>query len=555
MAGDWDPFADPSEQLAPQERPAPEGHVDERKSAPSESDTDQKHVTVQGNSDEWDPFAFFLDKPSNDSTRSSKETQAERVEDTDPDDGKASVGPKEQQASSYDWDPFRFENSKNENAGYVSGVYKEKVDERAKVPEAFDVDWMGIATEVRAALPSRPDGPGWNAEEFQKQLDSLWQLQSAEQIKSNVAMVCKSILADGDCPGSTCSITSRFRSLVKPYVQLAMDVMPASLWQNPPGHVKRLPKCAELLQILTRGIVAVGGATSSFDDIFISRSVKEISRPKVVILCLGYGGGHLDDIKEFLPMYENLMPHHTAVLAVPYMFDDFGKRHHKLIFTSVTEALAETHALGHKPQLLVHLCSNLGMMGWIGIMHQWSEWHAKLAEQKHPKQLPTLREVVVGVIHDSSPHTTIHRKEGELSGVQSLIATLIRYISPEVVMPSLTAERHVCCLVAPPQSPVRKVFADQSDREVHASSRVDLQEILSLQPNVPLFFVYSKKDRIIVAAGTEEYMDEMEINGFMVRSKKFEGSDHCKHFQMYPSEYETAVKNFLKATCTMRGVV
>ncbi|KAJ3093757.1 hypothetical protein HK100_006424 [Physocladia obscura] len=64
----------------------------------------------------------------------------------------------------------------------------------------------------------------------------------------------------------------------------------------------------------------------------------------------------------------------------------------------------------------------------------------------------------------------------------------------------------------------------------------------------PRLFLYSDTDELVPMAEVESRIKEAEMDGVVVVSKKFSGSEHVKHAVMFPNEYWAAVDTFLSSS-------
>jgi len=211
---------------------------------------------------------------------------------------------------------------------------------------------------------------------------------------------------------------------------------------------------------------------------------------------------------------------------------------------------------GAKPRLLVHLCSNAGFMTWTEMLRLWQAVSSR--EEPHPmlgSALPPMEQVLRGVVLDSAPNAEITIGPCVQSMAQGLAPFLFQVASADHdgsdagrKEAELRARKLVVIIIGH-ESPVKACLLRKPERTITKQSCADAARVHRLEPPVPLQFIYSADDKIILANGVEKYIGEVKSRptrkGFPPpRTLKFDRSPHCLHKMEHAEEYWRCARLF-----------
>ncbi|CAK9051406.1 unnamed protein product [Durusdinium trenchii] len=237
-----------------------------------------------------------------------------------------------------------------------------------------------------------------------------------------------------------------------------------------------------------------------------------------------------------------------------------GERPGAVGIRAATDAWASSSA---KPKLLVHLFSNSGMHTWTELLQAWGSLSssANLEEQgiSLAMPLPPIAEVLRGVILDSAPDGSVPLDACIQSLVQSVAAVVSLAVSSNHdgseearKEAEISSKRAVSAIIAG-SSVVKAHLYRKPAKMLTKKASADTVVVHSLEPPVPMQFIYSKDDNIILAPGVERYLQEVNERPSRQGLAKprvwcIEKSRHCMHKLSRPEEYRKCLTVFAQST-------
>lgn len=402
-------------------------------------------------------------------------------------------------------------------------------------------DWDPFADQLEGLqlssdLPSRPPPPAKSLSlgEFLGCLDEICSDPEARRPAIDQKMQPLSAKAPGpQAPIFSCVLASRF-------VRSLADVRE--------GRVKAF----NLPIVLQEAFAHISASTSGGLDILKPNA--EFSGS--VVLVFGFGGSSLADLADCVPAYRAIDPGCIVVLMVMAGGEHTSYQLAEL-FESTVNAWADAQH-GCKPRLLIHMFSNMGYMTWNALLRLWEQQASAHDEKRLRSAPPPLADVLKGIVLDSCPDSKIARKNGIQSVIQSMAAGLALASAwdadgRQLEGKAMQEASMLCkCEILHEESPWRKHLEGMPEKDMHNMTRANTAEVSQLEPpGVPMQFIYSETDPIILASGVERHIAECEGRAGgapLPRRLKFPSSGHCVHKQVHREAYWAAVGDFWKVT-------
>jgi len=281
-----------------------------------------------------------------------------------------------------------------------------------------------------------------------------------------------------------------------------------------------------------------------------------------VIFLLAWGGGNLSDMQDLLEFYREIFPGSTIFVSTSNQKQSFGLRCQ--CAEGIRAAADAWSKCSGKPKLLVHLISNSGMHAWTELLHSWNALHSCNFEEQEvslPIPLPAMDDVLRGMILDSAPDSAVTTESCIQSLVQSVAAVVSVAVSTrhdgsaEKKKEAEIASKRAVSAIIGANSVVKAYLHNKPERFLTKLASADTVVVHALEPPVPLQFIYSKDDNIIVSQGVERYLQEVNERPSrkgmaLPRVWCLEKSRHCFHKITSQDEYRKRVKLFASSTMT-----
>ena len=144
-----------------------------------------------------------------------------------------------------------------------------------------------------------------------------------------------------------------------------------------------------------------------------------------VVFLLCWGGGSLEDVRDVVALYRELLPGCTMFLSTSNRKQSFGLRCQCAVgIKAAAEAWSRSSS---EPKLLVHLFSNSGMHAWTEILQAWNALRSSDDLEDFGEAfrgLPPMEDVLKGIVLDSACDSSVPLDACIQSFVQSIAATV-----------------------------------------------------------------------------------------------------------------------------------
>ncbi|CAE7238550.1 unnamed protein product, partial [Symbiodinium natans] len=279
-----------------------------------------------------------------------------------------------------------------------------------------------------------------------------------------------------------------------------------------------------------------------------------------VVFLLSWGGGSLQDTEDVVRMYRELLPDCTIFVSTSNRKQSFGLRCQCAFgIKSAAEAWSRSP---DQPKLLVHLFSNSGMHAWTEILQAWNAIRSCDDQEDLGDaldNLPPLEDVLRGIVLDSACDSSVPLDSCIQSFVQSmagtvaLAASLDHDGSDESKRAADVASKRAVASLIGAQSAAKSHLYTKPHKSLTKLADADTAIVHRMEPPVPLQFIYSKDDNIILAQGVERYLQEVKDRPSrkglsQPRVWCIEKSRHCFHKLTHAEEYRTCIELFASST-------
>mmetsp|Transcript_18982 Transcript_18982/g.35602 ORF Transcript_18982/g.35602 Transcript_18982/m.35602 type:complete len:434 (+) Transcript_18982:45-1346(+) len=314
--------------------------------------------------------------------------------------------------------------------------------------------------------------------------------------------------------------------------------------------------CSNLLGLLIDDSIGLSSDASGNPMNAVHVDVPSDGDSGQVVFLLAWGGGSLQDVQDMVDMYRGLFPGCTMFVSTSNRKQSFGLRCQCAVgIRAAAEAWSRS---SQPPRLLVHLFSNSGLHAWTEILQAWQAVHAcpDLEEMGVGiPHLPPLEDVLRGIILDSACDSAVPIDSCIQSFVQSIAGTVavaasLNHDGSEEGKKNaeVAGKRAVASLIGG-QSIVKSHLYGKPQKMLTKFANADTAIVHRLEPAVPMQFIYSKDDNIILAQGVERYLQEVaerpSRKGMsQPRVWRIEKSRHCFHKLTHRDEYRTCVQIF-----------
>ncbi|CAE6965065.1 hypothetical protein AK812_SmicGene13370 [Symbiodinium microadriaticum] len=425
-----------------------------------------------------------------------------------------------------DWDPFADPGDDSSQAP-ASPPKPKPVIEPSKAKKGAD--------DIFAALRFLEEGaqqpPPTDVDEFKSKLDVLFSTPDGEidSVKSAYAEVARLSAGDGSRTIST--------------------------WQRALGMLEA-KECSNLLGLLIDDSVGLNSDPSKTGISAIHLDVPEEDSGEVVFL-LSWGGGTLQDMEDVAKMYRELLPGCTIFISTSNRKQSFGLRCQCAFgIKSAAEAWSRSK---RPPKLLVHMFSNSGMHAWTEILQAWGAIRSSEEHLGVLDDLPPLEDVLRGIVMDSACDSAVPLDSCIQSFVQSMAGTVAFAASSDhdgsedgKRAAEVAGKRAVASLIGS-ASVAKSHLYSKPPKTLTKLADADTAIVHRLEPPVPMQFIYSKDDNIIVPQGVERYLQEVKDRPSrkglsQPRVWCLEKSRHCFHKLTDPVEYRNCIALFASST-------
>lgn len=354
------------------------------------------------------------------------------------------------------------------------------------------------------------------------------------------------------------SLRKQFASLAT----LAVGSHFLPMWRRSLPLLELQAPCKNLLGLMIDDCLGFLADPSSNGKNATYVDVPAAERSSEVVFLLAWGGGHLSDMQDLVEWYREIFPGCTIFISTSNQKQSFGLR---CQCARGIRAAADAWSLSSAdPKLLVHLFSNSGMHAWTELLQSWNALSGQDLEEQGvwlPMPLPAMSDVLRGVILDSAPDGAVTAEACIQSMVQSVAAAVSLAVStghdgsPEKKKEAETASKRAVSAIIGGNSIVKAYLRDKPEKMLTKLASSDTVVVHALEPPVPMQFIYSKDDNIILAQGVERYLQEVNERPSrkglaLPRVWCLEKSRHCFHKLTHQEEYRKCVKLFASSTMT-----
>ncbi|CAE7339780.1 unnamed protein product [Symbiodinium pilosum] len=278
-----------------------------------------------------------------------------------------------------------------------------------------------------------------------------------------------------------------------------------------------------------------------------------------VVFLLSWGGGSLQDTQDVVDMYRRIFPGCTIFVSTSNRKQSFGLR---CQCAAGIRAAAEAWSRSSgSPKLLVHLFSNSGMHAWTEMLLAWNAIcnADDLEAMGVLSSLPPIEDVLRGIVLDSACDSSVPLDACIQSFVQSIagtvaIAASLDHDGSEASKQAaeVAGKRAVATLIGASSVAKSHLYA-KPPKMLTKLADADAAIVHRMEPPVPMQFIYSKDDNIILAQGVERYLQEVKDRPnrqglSQPRVWCIEKSRHCFHKLTHPDEYRTCIELFASST-------
>ncbi|CAJ1442079.1 unnamed protein product [Effrenium voratum] len=428
-----------------------------------------------------------------------------------------------------DWDPFADPSDTQTPAQPERAEPVERVETSAKRKPADDI----FAAFRSLDLAAKPAVAADEAD-VHRSLDELFSVDDAdvESLRKAVAGLPK---------GGNCHLKKWLRS---------MPMLEA-------------PSCSNLLGLLIDECLGLSSDQSSNPMSAIHVDLPVGNQSAEVVFLLAWGGGSLADMQDVIELYRELFPECTIFVSTSNQKQSFGLRCQCAAgISAAASAWAQTSSA---PKLLVHLFSNSGMHTWTELLQAWSTLRAcPNLEEKGvalAAPLPPMEQVLQGIILDSACDSQVPIDSCIQSFVQTIAATvsvaasLDHDGSEEGKKAAEVAGKRAIAGTIGANSVAKEYLYNKPEKMLTKLASADVAAVHALEPPVPMQFIYSKDDNIILQRGVERYLEEVKQRPSrkamaMPRVWCIEKSRHCFHKIIHRDEYRKCVRVFASSVMT-----